>query len=499
MTDAYRFPDGFLWGSATSAYQIEGSPLADGAGPSIWQRFAHTPGMTHNGETGDVACDHYHRYRDDVALMASLGLQAYRFSIAWARVLPAGTGPVNPAGLDFYDRLVDALLEKGIEPLATLYHWDLPAALDDRGGWLNRDIAGWFADYAEIMFARLDGRVKKWATLNEPWVVTDGGYLHGALAPGHRNLFEAPIASRNLMRAHGAAVQRYRAVGANQIGLVVNLEPKYPRLGRRGRSCRRPPLARLHEPPVSRSGLRPRLPRGARRDIRRAPGPTGATRIWRWPPADRLPRRQLLHARRDEARPGAARCASRLCPPAGKDLHRDRLGGLRAGPHRRPAVGQGALRRPPLYVTENGAAFYDPPTAQEKRVRDPLRVDYLQRHLRAVHAADRAGVDVRGYMAWSLIDNLEWSLGFSKRFGIVHVDFATQQRTPKDSALYYSRIVATNGAALAGDPWDRCPEPGRTPAGSVLLAGRADHARLVESVRGGMRCPMSTGGSAAPR
>ena len=234
--------------------------------------------------------------------MASLGLQAYRFSIAWARA-SARTGPVNPAGLDFYDRLVDALLEKGIEPLATLYHWDLPAALDDRGGWLNRDIAGWFADYAEIMFARLDGRVKKWATLNEPWVVTDGGYLHGALAPGHRNLFEAPIASRNLMRAHGAAVQRYRSVGANQIGLVVNLEPKYP-LGRRGRSCRRPPLARLHEPAISRSGLRPRLPGGARRDIRprldrlERRG-SGAGRS-----ADRLARRQLLYARRDEARPG---------------------------------------------------------------------------------------------------------------------------------------------------------------------------------------------------
>ncbi|HET7595758.1 MAG TPA: family 1 glycosylhydrolase, partial [Burkholderiales bacterium] len=228
MNDNDSFPQGFLWGSATSAYQVEGAPLADGAGPSIWQRFAHTPGMTHDGDTGDVACDHYHRYRDDIALMRSLGLKAYRFSVAWARVLPQGRGRVNEAGVDFYERLVDTLLENGIAPMVTLYHWDLPAALDDRGGWLNPDIAGWFADYAQLLYRRLDGRVRLWATLNEPWVVTDGGYLHGALAPGHRNRFEAPIASHHLLRAHGLAVRAYRAEGRHEIGLVVNLEPKYP-------------------------------------------------------------------------------------------------------------------------------------------------------------------------------------------------------------------------------------------------------------------------------
>jgi beta-glucosidase len=226
MTEQYQFPEGFLWGCATSAYQIEGSPLADGAGPSIWQRFTRTPGRMHNGDNGDVACDHYRRYADDVALMRSLGMQAYRFSIAWSRILPEGKGAVNAAGLDFYDRLVDALLAAGIAPLVTLFHWDLPAALDDRGGWLNPDIAGWFADYAQVMYRRLDDRVTRWATINEPWVVSDGGYLHGALAPGHRNLFEGPIASHHLMRAHGAAVQAYRATGQHQIGLVVNLEPQ---------------------------------------------------------------------------------------------------------------------------------------------------------------------------------------------------------------------------------------------------------------------------------
>jgi len=228
MSKLPPFPANFLWGTATSAYQIEGSPLADGAGPSIWQRFAHTPRMMVNGDTGDVACDHYRRYKEDVALMRELGMKAYRFSIAWSRIFPEGKGRVNPAGIDFYSRLVDELLAAGIEPMATLYHWDLPAALDDRGGWLNPDIAEWFGDYAATMFRALDGRVKLWATLNEPWVVTDGGYLHGALAPGHRNYFEAPIASHHLMRSHGRAVQVYRAEGKHQIGLVVNLEPKYP-------------------------------------------------------------------------------------------------------------------------------------------------------------------------------------------------------------------------------------------------------------------------------
>ncbi|MEP6511239.1 MAG: family 1 glycosylhydrolase, partial [Dokdonella sp.] len=228
MSESYEFPRDFLWGSATSAYQIEGSPLADGAGSNIWQRFSHTPGMIVEGATGDVACDHYRLYKDDVKLMRDLGLKAYRFSVAWARVLPAGKGRVNARGLDFYERLVDCLLENGIEPLLTLYHWDLPAALDDLGGWLNPDIAHWFSDYADTLYRKLDGRVKKWVTLNEPWVVTDGGYLHGVHAPGHRNLFEAPVASHHLLRAHGMAVQAYRADGKHDIGIVVNLEPKYP-------------------------------------------------------------------------------------------------------------------------------------------------------------------------------------------------------------------------------------------------------------------------------
>src|SRR5215210_881007 len=228
MSDRRSFPESFLFGAATAAYQIEGSPLADGAGPSIWHRFSHTPGRTANGDTGDVACDHYRRWKDDVALMRQIGLTAYRFSISWSRILPDGTGAVNERGLDFYRRLVDELLEAGIQPNATLYHWDLPAALDDRGGWLNRDVSWWFADYAQVVFRALDDRVAMWATLNEPWVTSDGGYLNGTLAPGHRNHFEAPLAAHNQLRAHAAAVQAYRAFGTKPIGIVVNLEPKYP-------------------------------------------------------------------------------------------------------------------------------------------------------------------------------------------------------------------------------------------------------------------------------
>jgi len=223
-----EFPQHFLWGTATSAYQVEGSPLADGAGPSIWHRFTHTPNLVRDGATGDVACDHYRRFLEDVALMRDLGTNAYRFSVSWSRIMPAGRHAVNPAGLDFYERLVDALLANGIEPMVTLYHWDLPAALDDLGGWLNPDIGRWFAEYAAVLFRRLDGRVKLWTTLNEPWVVTDGGYLDGTLASGHRDRFEAPIASHHLLRAHAEAVRAYRATGRHRVGIVVNLEPKYP-------------------------------------------------------------------------------------------------------------------------------------------------------------------------------------------------------------------------------------------------------------------------------
>ncbi|HEY0857162.1 MAG TPA: GH1 family beta-glucosidase [Albitalea sp.] len=439
-------PD-FLWGAATSAYQIEGSPLADGAGPSIWHRFVRTPGLVTDGDTGDLACDHYRRMEADVQLMRELGLKAYRFSIAWARVMPQGRGAVNPAGLGFYQRLVDTLLKAGIQPMATLYHWDLPSALDDRGGWLNPDIAEWFADYAQVMFRALDDRVGLWATLNEPWVVTDGGYLHGALAPGHRNRFEAPIASHQLLRAHGNAVRAYRANGRNQIGLVVNIEPKHPA----SQSEADLAATRRADAYMNRQYLDPVLLGSYPDEMREVFG-----EAWpEWPaedfkligePIDFLGINYYTRSvtRHEETRwpvrAGPVRQRQSTHTETGWEVYpkgltdtlvwaKDRYGPI------------------PLYVTENGAAFYDPPVAAGGQLDDPLRVAYLREHIAALRDAVRQGVDLRGYFAWSLLDNMEWSLGYSKRFGLVHVDFETQQRTPKASARFYASVIANNGAA----------------------------------------------------
>jgi beta-glucosidase len=445
MSKRIEFPAGFLWGGATSAYQVEGSPLADGAGPSIWHRFVRTPGLVVDGETGDVACDHYRRFASDVALMKSLGLTAYRFSISWSRVLPEGRGKVNPAGLGFYERLVDSLLAAGIQPMATLYHWDLPAALDDRGGWLNPDVADWFADYASVVYRALDDRIRLWATLNEPWVVSDGGYLQGALAPGHRNRFEAPIASHQLMRSHGKAVQAYRAEGRHQIGLVVNIEPKYPASDSPADVAA---TARAHAY-MNRQYLDPALLGSYPEELREIFG-----EAWpEWPAADMALIRQPLdfvginYYTRNVTRHDALAWPLRAAPLRQKQATYTETGwevfpqGLTDTllwvKQRYGDIAQ--------YVTENGAAFFDPPMAENGRIDDPLRVDYLRKHIGAAAEALRRGVDLRGYFAWSLLDNMEWSLGYSKRFGLVHVDFESQARTPKASARYYAQVIAEHG------------------------------------------------------
>src|SRR5919106_544864 len=394
----HEFPQHFLWGTATSAYQVEGSPLADGAGPSIWHRFTHTPNLVRDGATGDVACDHYRRYLDDVAMMRTLGTNAYRFSISWSRVVPRGRRAVNPAGLDFYERLVDALLANGIEPMVTLYHWDLPAAPDDR------------------------------------------------------NRFEAPLASHHLLRAHAEAVKAYRVEGRHRIGIVVNLEPKY---SASDDPADQAATARA-DAYMNRQYLDPIF-------LGRYPDELGQVFGEAWPrwPADDL---ALIQQPIDFVGVNYyTRSVTRFEPQTWL---------LQAAPVPQPRstytetgweVFAPALTdtlvwvkerydNPPTYVTENGAAFFDPPALEGDRLADPLRVDYLRKHIRAVHAAIERGVDVRGYFVWSLLDNFEWSLGYSKRFGIVHVDFETQKRTPKDSALFYARVIASNGHVLNDPP-----------------------------------------------
>ncbi len=451
MSELKNFPPEFLWGAATSAYQIEGSPLADGAGISNWHRFSHTPGMTTDGDTGDIACDHYRRYKSDVELMSQLGLNTYRFSIAWGRIIPDGTGQVNERGVDFYSRLVDALLEKGITPNATLYHWDLPAALDDRGGWLNRDIADWFADYASVMFDRLGDRVPMWATINEPWVIMDGGYLFGKLAPGHRSLYEAPIVSHNVLRAHGRGVQAFRArksSGVGEIGIVVNLEPKYPASD----SIEDTEAVKRADAYMNRQYLDPVMlgtypdkmvevfgdawqewsgddMKLIRQDIDFL-GLNYYTRSVTQNDSECLPVR--ASSVRQEGRI-YSETGWEVCPEALTDVlvwMKERYGDL------------------PIYVTENGSAFYDAPSPVDGVVDDPLRVSYLRQHLQAVRTAMQKGVSVRGYYAWSLLDNFEWSHGFSKRFGIVHVDYSTQERTIKSSGALYAEVIRTSGHIL---------------------------------------------------
>lgn len=445
--DAPAFPPGFLWGAATSAYQIEGAPLADGAGPSIWHQFTHTAGTTVNGDTGDVACDHYHLYKNDIALMQRLGLQAYRFSVSWSRVLPAGTGPVNKAGLGFYDRLVDGLLAAGIQPMATLYHWDLPAALDHRGGWLNPDIAQWFADYAEVLFRALDDRVRFWTTLNEPWVVCDAGYLHGVHAPGHRSAFEPVLASQNLLRAHGEAVRRYRAIGKQRIGIAVNLEPKMPATDGDADMA----AFRRADGYVNRQFLDPiffgRYPDEMREIFAEGwvePLETDAA-LFR-EPIDFLGINYYSRA--------VVRDDPSCWPVGARGVRQDASAHTALDWEIYPQGLRDILIRiksrygdVPLYVTENGAAF-DDPEPLGGIVDDAPRCDYLRDHLLAVHDAIRHGVDLRGYFAWSLLDNLEWAWGFSKRFGLVHVDFATRQRTLKASGLLYADVIQSKGGCL---------------------------------------------------
>ncbi|MEU5231138.1 GH1 family beta-glucosidase [Streptomyces anulatus] len=440
MSDLNALPADFTWGVATAAYQIEGAVAEDGRSPSIWDTFSHTPGTIDGGDTGDVACDHYHRVPEDIGLIKQLGADAYRFSVAWPRVVPGGDGPVNKAGLDFYDRLVDGLLEAGVTPFATLYHWDLPQALQDRGGWTVRETSEHFAAYASHVVERLGDRVKDWATLNEPLCSAWIGHLEGRMAPGLTDLTAAVRASYHLHLGHGLAVRAIRAASSDaRVGIVNNLSPIEPASTGEADLA----AARRADGHINRWWLDPILGRGYPQDMVEEYGvelpvlPGDLETIAA--PLDWLGLnyyfRQIVTADPD----GTAPHAKQVSVPGARLTHMDwevHAEGLEQLLLR--LTGEYGVQR--IYVTENGSAYEDV-VAADGSVHDPERVRYLEEHLAACARAVDKGAPLAGYFAWSLMDNFEWAYGYDKRFGLVHVDYATQRRTVKSSGRRYAELV----------------------------------------------------------
>jgi beta-glucosidase len=447
------FPPDFLWGAATSAYQIEGAAHEDGRAPSVWDRFAAMPGTTYQGETGEVAADHYHHMEDDVALMARLNLNAYRFSLSWPRILPQGTGVVNERGLDFYDRLVDALLARGIRPLATLYHWDLPVTLEDRGGWLNRDTAYAFADYAEVVARRLGDRVQWWLTHNEPWCSAYLGYAVGIHAPGIRDTQLAVNAGHHVLLSHGLSVPRLRAQLSSQaqVGIALDFYPVYAADGRAEtmRAVKRAdtfrnrwfldPLFRGRYPDELFSDLGVVPPPAHAGDFSVISTPIdflGVNYYSRWLVRDFEDAltigEQTAHANSFEA---IERIPGASYTEMGWEIYPDGLANILTRIH-----GEYAPRA--LVVTESGAAFNDHLDGNDS-IHDQQRIDYLREHIQTVARVMRQGVPIKGYIVWSFLDNFEWSEGYRKRFGLVYVDYPTQRRIIKDSGRWYASFVAS--------------------------------------------------------
>jgi beta-glucosidase len=440
------FPADFAWGAATAAFQIEGAWQADGKGESIWDRFTHTPGTIVDGSTGDVACDSYHRYAEDVEQLAQLHANAYRFSMAWARVLPQGLGKLNRPGLDYYDRLVDALLERGITPYVTLYHWDLPQAQQDRGGWANRDTASAFADYAAIAARRLGDRVRHWITHNEPEVVVHEGHVTGRHAPGLRDAALAGPVAHHLLLSHGLAVQALRAEAPSaRVGITLDFAAFEPATDHAEDEA----VARELDGVSHRWYLDP-LYRGAYpEDVAHLVAlPNGLVRSGDLEtiavPTDFLGANYYFRLR-VRATPTGYVFEPPLNPVTamGWEVYPEGLHDLLVRLHRDYAPAA-------LYVTENGAAYTDVLT-DDGRVHDAERTRYYRTHLAQVRRAIAAGAPVRGYFAWSLMDNFEWSFGYTRRFGLCYVDFATQRRIPKDSARFFAQVAAINGAALGDE------------------------------------------------
>ena len=444
MTADLAFGSDFRWGVSTSAYQIEGAVTEGGRGPSTWDTFCAEPGRVLNGDTAVVACDHYHRYAEDVALMRELGVDTYRFSFAWPRIQPSGKGPAEPLGLDFYDRLIDALLEAGIQPAPTLYHWDTPQPLEDAGGWLDRSIADRFADYAAVLAAHFADRVPMWITLNEPMVLTLMGYSLGAHAPGKELLFDAlPVAHHQLL-AHGRAVQALRAGGAANIGIASNHAPTWPASD----SAEDKEAAQLYDNLINWLFADPILlgtyPAGFEAAM---PGPVADDLAVISTPLDFFGINHYAPVSVGAATGQADTAATDgiLLPPGLPFEPRELTGYPKTdfGWPIAPAAFTEILhtfkdrygdRLPPIYITENGCAINEP-------VEDQRRIDYLDGYLRALKQAMDDGVDVRGYFQWSLLDNFEWAAGYSQRFGLVHVDFDTQVRTPKASYHWFRDVI----------------------------------------------------------
>ncbi|NUK32951.1 beta-glucosidase [Streptomyces lunaelactis] len=440
MNDLNALPADFTWGVATAAYQIEGAVAEDGRSPSIWDTFSHTPGAVAGGDTGDVACDHYHRWPEDIGLMKQLGVDAYRFSIAWPRIVPGGDGPANTAGLDFYDRLVDGLLTAGITPYPTLYHWDLPQALQDRGGWPARETAEHFATYASVVAERLGDRVKDWATLNEPLCSAWIGYLEGKMAPGLTDLRAAVHASYHLHLGHGLAMQAIRAASPDaRVGIVNNLSPIEAASEREEDRA----AAVRADGHTNRWWLDPIHGRGYPQDMLELYGvelPEHAGDLATIAaPLDWLGLNYYFRQIVTADPTGSVPYAKQIYLPGARhtamdwEVHAEGLENLLL----RLTEEYGAQR---IHVTENGSAYPDVVRA-DGTVDDPERVRYLEEHLAACGRAARQGAPVAGYFAWSLLDNFEWAYGYDKRFGLVHVDYATQRRTIKGSGHRYADII----------------------------------------------------------
>jgi beta-glucosidase len=447
-TNTSSFPQDFVWGAATASYQIEGAVHEDGRGESVWDRFCATPGKVRGGDTGEIACDFYHRYRDDVALMRELGLDAFRFSVAWPRVQPTGHGSVNEAGLDFYDRLVDELLAHGIEPFVTLFHWDTPQALEDVGGWPVRATADAFVEYAAAVANRLGDRVRYWTTHNEPWVYAWVGHAWGEHAPGRKNEADAVAAAHHLLLSHGWAVEEIRRAAPDaQLGITLNLAHIYPASNRpedeaatwqvdgEGNRWFLDPIFRGTYPAdlLERNELVAPLVQDGDLDVISAPldflGINNYTRY-------------VVSAGKDG--PRFERNPEAPETDMGWEVYPEGL--------QRMLVRVAQDYAPPsIYVTENGAAFGDV-RVHDGRIHDPERTAYLESHLGAVERAIEQGAPVNGYFVWSMLDNFEWAFGYSKRFGIVHVDYPTLERTPKDSFYWYRDFIASRRGAPQPSP-----------------------------------------------